>query len=435
MAAVGLVVSYIDMDMETKLAITGLVFLLMVQLQFIISRAHKKGEEPRKRETGKRLSPLKKKPSAKAQTASRDQAIDPTVFSLFQKNLTQSSEPELENPEDDVILSLSSKGKSKNREKTVKKAKGPTSHEKTVQPPKAKTGPLTIKEKETETPGNKLQDKIPVASIGRIFDDIKETPEVTSGNVDPVKLPPKKLDKLILPTDSSKKNPETTQAMDPPLASKEILTSSDFEADASDARDEAELTLSVAQSFYQKKEYEKSLSALKPLFDASFQQQVPSDVMVKLTQLKGDCEFDLEQYEKASKTLQELFITHVDKQHPQYLEILEQIVKKYVDADQQHYAVHFLFTALNEFRQLHEFDKMDTIYAQIELAYHQLEDWPRLTQTYQNHLAIKKTLKDFKGQLGILDYLGKLLYDQGDDEGSRKCYEQRLTIESQMEKS
>ncbi|NQU65925.1 MAG: hypothetical protein HQ517_16815, partial [SAR324 cluster bacterium] len=193
--------------------------------------------------------------------------------------------------------------------------------------------------------------------------------------------------------------------------------------------------LSMAQSLYEKKEYEKSLSTLRQIFNAPFQGQVPDDMMIKLMQLKGDCEFGLEQYEKASKTLQELFATQVDKQHPQYLEILEQIIKKYIDMGQQQHVVHFLFTTLNEFRQLHQFDKMDEIYTEIETAYHQLEDWPRLTQTYQNHLAIKKTLKDFKGQLGILDHLGKLLYDQGDDEGSRKCYEQRLTIESQMEKS
>ena len=44
-------------------------------------------------------------------------------------------------------------------------------------------------------------------------------------------------------------------------------------------------------------------------------------------------------------------------------------------------------------------------------------------------------VQDFTGQLDILDHLGKMLYDQGDAEGSRQCYEQRLAIETQMNKA
>ena len=75
---------------------------------------------------------------------------------------------------------------------------------------------------------------------------------------------------------------------------------------------------------------------------------------------------------------------------------------------------------------------MDEIYQEIETAYEQMKDWPRLTQTYQNHLSIKNSLKDYEGQLELLDLLGKLLFDQGDAEGSRKCYEQRLAIENRL---
>ncbi len=428
MAAAGLAVSYTNWELETKLALVGLIFLLAVQLQFITSRTHKKGARPKSSTSRKVPTARRKESLAKEQANSSDKAINPNVFSQFQKNLTQSSDSDLGKPEEenDVILSLSSKSKTKLKEKTASSTKVP--------PPKNKTALPTTKKKNTAKTVKGLKDKIPVTSIGGMFDDIKETPEVSSGRVDPVKLPPKKLGKLSLPSDSNKQPDADEPSMAPPLTSQEILTSSDFEADGSGTKDAAEITLSMAQNYYQKKEYEKSLSALRQFFNAPDQKPVEADMMVKLTLLKSDCEFDLDQFEKASKTQQELFATYVDKQHPQHLEFLEQIIKRYIEAEQQQYVVHFLFTALNEFRQLHEFDKMDEIYGEIETAYHQLEDWPRLTQTYQNHLAIKKTLKDFSGQLGILDHLGKLLYDQGDDEGSRKCYEQRLSIENQMEK-
>ena len=430
MAASGIAVSYIDLDIETKLAIIGLVFLLTVQLQFIISRTHKKGGRSQNLTTGKKSAAAKKESLVSDQSGSPDQAIDPSVFSRFQKNLTQSSKSGLRKSEgeNDVILSLSSKSKTKLQEKRTETPKAP--------PQKSKPGLPAARKKSPGKPERNIKEKISVASIGTMFDDIKETPEVSSGKVDPVKLPPKKLTNLSLPSNSNEQTRETEgPKMAPPLTSQEALTSSDFEADESGTKDAAEITLSMAQSYYQKKEYDKSLSALSQFFDSPVEMEVPADMIVKLTLLKGDCEFDLDQHEKASKTQQELFTNYVDKQHPQHLELLEQIVKRYVEADQQQYAVHFLFTTLNEFRQLHKFDKMDEIYTEIETAYHQLEDWPRLTQTYQNHLAIKKTIKDFTGQLDILDHLGKLLYDQGDDEGSRKCYEQRLTIENQMEKT
>ena len=61
-----------------------------------------------------------------------------------------------------------------------------------------------------------------------------------------------------------------------------------------------------------------------------------------------------------------------------------------------------------------------------------MEDWPRLIQTYQNHLSIKKMLNDHQGQLEIYDHLGKLQYDQGDAEGSKLSYEESMSIKKQI---
>jgi len=428
-AAVGLPLSsFTDLDSEIVAAITGLVFLLMVQLQFILSRTRINRGRP----TSQKPAPKKPTTLAKAlpsgKTSLKGKAIDPSLFSKFQENLTQSTGPEAEKTggKDEVILSLSNKGKSKNLKKTPQTTQAAT---------KAKTSPPAKPAGDRKADETRTKD-ISVAPIGPLFDDISEPPEVSSGKVDPVKLPAKKLKTLGLPPDkvaeTIKEAPLNTEA---PLASNEVLTSTDFEPDKETAEDEATITLSLAKSYFKKKEFGKSLSALQQFLDESDQGKPTSDLLAEIVRMQGECEFELEAYEKASKHFQDLFKNHINNEHPQYLDQLEQVIERFVDADQQQHAVHFLFTALNEFRQLHEFHRMDDIYTEIESAYHQKQDLPRLTQTYQNHLAIKKTIKDFKGQLDILDHLGKLLYDQGDDEGSRKCYEQRLTIESQMEKS
>jgi tetratricopeptide (TPR) repeat protein len=429
-AAVGLPLSsFTDLDWEIVAAITGLVFLLMVQLQFILSRTRINRGRPTSQKPGPKKPTKAATALPAAKTGLKGKAIDPSLFSKFQENLTQSTGPEAEKTDgkDEVILSLSNKGKSKNLKKPPITTQAATTKVKKSPPAKPATD-----QKTDET----LAKDISVAPIGPLFDDIREPPEMSSGKVDPVKLPAKKLKTLGLPPDKVaeiiKDTPSTNEI---PLASNEVLTSTDFEADKETAEDEATITLSLAKSYFKKKEFGKSLSALKQFLDEPDQGRPTSDLLVEMVQMQGECEFELEAYEKASKHFQDLFKNHINNEHSQYLDRLEQVIEKFVDADQQQHAVHFLFTALNEFRQLHEFHKMDDIYTEIESAYHQKLDLPRLTQTYQNHLAIKKTIKDFKGQLDILDHLGKLLYDQGDDEGSRKCYEQRLSIESQMEKS
>lgn len=435
-AAVGLPVFFFTgWNWTVQAAITGLVFLLMVQVQFIISKTHVKTDRKARKKPVKTVAPKATKPVLEDPDRLKGQAIDPSVFSKFQKNLSQSTEPlpPKSNEQEEVVVSLSSQGKSKNLKKAPqdKPVKTKTVKQATTQATQAATG----KKSAADTPGA-LPDNISVGSIGSIFDDISEPPEINTGKVDPVKLPARKLVKLGSLQDKTIDSAETAKPdVDAPLASNELLTESDFEADAGTVEDQLDISLSLARNYFGKKEFVKSLSTAQQFLDEGDIEGSNRDRLIELVQLKGDCELELEQFENASKTFQEFYKNHISNKHPQYLDRLEQTIARFVDADQQQYAVHFLFTALNEFRQQHEFHKMDEIYTEIESAYHQKQDLPRLIQTFQNHLAIKKTIKDFKGQLDILDHLGKLLYDQGDDEGSRKCYEQRLAVESQMEKS
>lgn len=423
--------------MEVQLAITALAFILAVQGQFIISRTRFHTD---RRSTAAPKDSIRKKPTRQTQPvlSQKEQPIDPTVFSRFQKNLSQTTttEPEKPQTEEEVVVSLSSKAKGRQA-----KAPGTPAAEQLPDkgiPPRS-TGPTRQTAKTLKTPeaSDTRPEDIKVGSIDSIFDDISAPPDIEPRKVDPVKLPPKRLDKLIsktaTPPDSTASPPK--KADHSPLTANELLTENDFKPDAEAAQDDAEMMLSLAKSYYDKKQYPKCITTLEQLLGNVDNSDMATDVLLDAMQLKGECEIELERFETAAKTFQDLFKNRISNEHPQYLERLEQTIARFVDAGQQQFAVHFLFTALNEFRQQHEFNKMDEIYTEIESAYHQKQDLPRLIQTYQNHLAIKKTIKDFKGQLDILDHLGKLLYDQGDDEGSRKCYEQRLAIENRMEKS
>ncbi|MFH2132661.1 MAG: hypothetical protein ABIK68_19945, partial [bacterium] len=139
-AAVGLAVSFIEMDIEVKVAITGLVFLLMLQLQFIISRTRVKGERTPK--PGPIPSSSQTETQSPDQTRIRGRAIDPSVFSKFQKNLTQSNDSAAEQTDDkaNVIVSLSRKSKAKTLEKPPEINKEALSEDKGGLPPKKATG-------------------------------------------------------------------------------------------------------------------------------------------------------------------------------------------------------------------------------------------------------------------------------------------------------
>jgi len=113
--------------------------------------------------------------------------------------------------------------------------------------------------------------------------------------------------------------------------------------------------------------------------------------------------------------------------------VLERAIEIFKKEKKYSLALPFLFSVLNEYRQFGNHKRMDEIYNEIEQGYRDQQDWKRLIKTYQNHLTIKKLLKDFKGQLKLLDHLGKLYYDQKNADGSKECYEQSIAIKAEME--
>ena len=430
---VGLLVFFVSNNpskIEIGIASAILVFLISSQVYFIAQRSKSKPRisirnSPRFADAASSA----KKPE-KAKDSSYTDKIDPAIFSKFQKNIDHSEKvrSEIDQAEEEVVVSISSKGK-----KAVSGIKPALGVQGTI-PAKSTTDvkrdtPLRVKpEKELPSKLNPLKkDAVPEVPIGQLFDDIQEPlakPESDNS------IPKKQVEKV---TDS----PLVTESDDTePIMANEILTSDDLKPDeAEDIKDEAELVFSVAQKQFQIEDYQGAISTVGQFLGESLTKLSNPEMIQKLIQLKGECEFQLKQYNRASKTWNEIFQKFVTKTDAEFLPLLEETINKFKNVDQQQHAVHFLFTALNEYRQSQDLNRMDDTYHEIEDAYQQHEDWKRLIQTYQNHLTIKRTLKDYQGQLEILDHLGKLLYDQGDAEGSKKCYEQRLAIETQMKKA
>ena len=420
---------------EIGFAVTVLVFLLSVQVYFIAkrSRARPRNILRTPQPTAKPANAIQKS-GPEVEEKLKNQ-ISPEVFSRFQESIDQSEKEREKDAQEDanVVLSISSKGK----EATTGSAAAPKLHKipiKTKPPISSipESGNKAETEKKPATPppvGNESENReeVPTEPIGSLFDDVQE-PLAISENRKP--KDPRKTIKEI----EKEKSVEEVDTSEPIMAH-EVLTSDDLLPNRADIKDEAELILSVAQKAYQVQNFDEGISTINQFLNGSLTKLSNLKDIQDLILLKGECEFELKQFDSASKTWFEIFQKYLNKEDPEFLSKLEELIDKFRKAEQLQYAVHFLFTTLNEYRQKQDLEKMDETYHEIEAAYNQQQDWKRLIQTYQNHLTIKRTLKDLKGQVDILDHLGKILYDQNDAEGSRKCYEQRLAIETQLKKN
>ncbi|MBU2512956.1 hypothetical protein KJ966_16580 [bacterium] len=422
-----------DLGIEISAVLGVLIALIACQVYLLVKRTrvrrqHLDNSVSRAANVLKTLksSSEKTSPDLKMETG-----IPSNVFSEFQRNVDRADkgvkplQKSEEGAEDDVIVSISTKASQKN---PYKKPVTAGSAEKKSPPvlkpsqklvnPSSKTDP----EVDLET-AKKLSKDVSVEPIGSLFDDVRESLETqpTSTETSP----------------STKENSSKEQEYNPdqPIISNEFLTSEDLEIDSGGTAEGIELALLAATHEFKQGNYENSLATIRQFLQDNEDKPTASEQMRRLVELKGENEFELEQYNRASKTLQTIFSRFITKNSPDFLLLLETYIKKFTEKNKHKHAVHFMFTALNEYRQIHDHVKMDQVYEEIETAYRELEDWPRLIQTLQNHLTIRKALKDFKGQLELLDHLGKLLYDQGEEDKSRKCYEQRLVIENEMAKA
>jgi tetratricopeptide (TPR) repeat protein len=429
-------------NLEFAIGIIALVVLLLAQLWFLSSRLNVRRNRGVKTVARKKAAAPS---SSKAETPTPPVAsangtrIDPNLFSRFQENLQQSDDTRHHGPSEpnsDVILSISSQAKpSKQPElRKYQKRSLPKSRSSVNQPIESamedKTAAMAAKKR---VDGTVLSRPVPVENIDRLFDDVLDPIEEAPSAQNRIKPARKTTPRSAIESEFNEPPVATSVSVGPPpLVSHEVLTSEDLIPDHNELPDEGEFIVSVARQHFEKGDYSACLSAVRQFLDDPLNIKMAPSLKRKLIQLQGESEFNLNMPEKAAKTWQSLFRGLVQREDDGFLNLLEDLIDKFIRKNLQQHAVHFLFTALNEYRQAQDFQKMDQIYEEIETAYEQTEDWGRLIQTYQNHLTIKKTLKDLDGQLELLDHLGKLLYDQGDAEGSKKCYEQRLIIENNL---
>jgi tetratricopeptide (TPR) repeat protein len=407
-------------DWKAAMMVNLLVVLLVTQILFLSSKLTIKKNKPNL--DGEKIAnmistikgaPVKKqlvkKKKKKKPTKKEDTQIDPNVFSKFQNNLKDSQKNRGDDAieGEDVVLSLSSKSKKGSAKSNLSKS---GEHlKKTLESGKLKPKMNRLKK------GGKI--KVPTENIDSIFDDMKDAENDKQKSVS-------KKDAIV-----NKQNDKgKISKIKPPLISNEMLSSKDFKV----LENEAEMVFNAAEKTYRSGNFEEALSSIMRWFQSNYKYNTKASHNKDLAKLKADCEFSLLRYKTAAESYQDYFKRYCKQSDEDYLHTLDDVIDNFSLSIQQKYAIQFMFTALNEHRQTGNQVRMDGIYKEIEQAYRQMEDWPRLIQTYQNHLSIKKMIKDHQGQLEILDHLGKLQYDQGDAAGSKQSYEESMAIKNQI---
>jgi len=427
-----------SLELEVALGIIALLFLVTAQILFLVARTKVTRNAPPidSKHIADIINKIKKSPTIQEPTPEpfepTEEKISSDIFSKFQQNLDQSTPrapikakaPEEEN---EVIVSLSSKRpivpkKAATLEPALPRREAPKQAVPAYNPYSKVSKPALKPAPVAKAP----IDDIDVGSIDSLFDDIQE-PSQPKPKRPPVTPSQRKQLKEVQEAGAA---PELNSPV--PLISKEILTSEDFEVNPLNEKKETEMVLSLVKKSLKAENYQEGLKTIQQWLQTSARNNAPAEQIREVLQLKGDCEFALQLFEEASKSWQILAKKYFKGGDASSLKLLEDWNRKFIDLGQQKFALHFLFTSLNEYRHRDNYTEMDQTYLQIETGYEQLKDWARLIQTIQNHMAIKKIIKDYAGQLSLLDHLGKLLYDQGDADGSRKCYEQSIAIKQQM---
>ena len=428
-------------EWQTAAAMSALAVLIIAQVYYLASRVKIRSSS----NTQKQMHPQAQRPTPTVQPSqestfeatSEKTKIDSSVFSTFQKNLDasqkdqaipikkkQPKKPALEPNE--VVLSLSNKAK-----KAPTKPKPSTPKTEPPKPGLNKANPYikSNNKKPEVTKQPTKADPFPDTPIGSMFEDLHET-------LGSSEEPKKEEAKVIQPKKEQKKSvikPEKKKVVsEKPLESKEYLSTEDLVPNEIEAQKEEEIIKTLAQNAYREGKFIESYNLIAQWLKSTGQKEGGSAISDEILELKANCEFETEKYEDSSKTWQTLVERKIKNKSDDYLSLVEDLIKKFTQKQQQQSALQFYFTALREYQRDNNYSKMDQVYTTIEQAYEQTKDLNRLIQTYQNHLSIKKSLKDFDGQLTLLDHLGKLLYDQGDSNGSKRCYQQSIEIKKEQ---
>ena len=447
-------VTYWAFDPEQALGMIALVGLVLLQVWFLAGRIKRKStidtsakrtasvikglaaqSQVQRRKIAAQPQP-KATPSVEpAVPASAPKSIDPSVFSKFQHSLDQTQEAGsvLDDEPDEVVVNLSQKAPTR----AVKKTVGPAGVQKTAKPaaPKPKPRnpyagaalkpsatmdePLIEQTRTKEQEDNSLLDQVPSAPLGDLFDSLDE-----GGST---KKP------LNTVTPKPRRPQQETGGAVPPMATNETLEFHDLDQDEVGEEKIAGLQLKSAQKAFREKQFEKAAGIAQDWLKGEGKKTLDLKESLPFIELVSNSWWALHDYTAHLKFWETIFGSRVPKSSKEYLPLLEERIDEYVKAGLEAKAIPFLLTALSAYKAQADYIRMDSCYQSLEKAYRTLGEEKALAQCLDGHLGIKRQVKDFTGQLEILNELGKLMFDQGDQAGSKRCYEESLVIKQQMQ--
>ncbi len=187
--------------------------------------------------------------------------------------------------------------------------------------------------------------------------------------------------------------------------------------------------MQTAKKAFAAKDFKGAKEILQPLFK---ERQEAKQLGEEVAAFYGDLLFALRDYPAHLKWSQERLKVHKKGSGP-YLRILENVMDQYSKSNQQQLALPFYLTAMAEYVKKNDSRRLDVTYYHLAEAYRSQKDWKNLLKSLENHVAIKKGLGDLEGQLPLLDQMGKLLYDTGNQAASQKTYELAIEIRQSLE--
>ena len=224
---------------------------------------------------------------------------------------------------------------------------------------------------------------------------------------------------------------ESSASRNPKLTADEFLNLKDFKKEKKQLAIETGELLLEAEKIHSEGQHEDLLTRIE-IFEAENPRFDELPEAGNVLFWKGMANFHLKNYKAAKGVWQNCFDKHLTYEHQDFEKKIMEVVRLYGRHGVQKHGVPFLLTALNYFRRRSDYEVMDSLYEDVTQAYEQLDDAKRVVETLRNHISIRKALKDFEGQLDLVDRLGKIFFDRGNRQGTNYCYEQGLRIQREM---
>jgi len=215
-----------------------------------------------------------------------------------------------------------------------------------------------------------------------------------------------------------------------PLEAHELLTSEDLQQEKPDPAKEGELIFQAAQIAFDQQQFDQCQQSIEGYLAAEGEKD--KKWLKKVKELLSETHYAKGDHQGYLHQVQQRLKSHKKGSAP-YLKLLEKTMDRYSRLDQQELALPFFLTAMKEYAAKKDHQRLDVTYYHLEEAYRRLDEPENLLKTFENHLSVKKLIQDQAGQLPLLDQMGKIYYDRGDQEGSKRTYELAVEIRTQLE--